>query len=435
MDQVISQLQPLSPKPKAKQQQQQRCIFAAVGDVHGQFSAMVDAIRAWERRRRRAGHGDDDDGDRRDGSTTVVDFVLQVGDLEPHRHERDLASMAMPSKRRTLGDFHRVFSGELPLPWPTYFIGGNHEPWEFLEQHEGAGFTLVPNLHFLGRSSVTTIGPLQLRVAALSGIDSANEFSYHQQRPHVSQFPYQSNKAYINFNHTEVIALVEEANLEYVRTVLSAKLGLRPRAIESISSPSGANVRCVDDLATVSDRTLKASGIMAGPREKIAAYQEQARTAKNGAAASNTGTGASSTETTTNMAAAPNQDPTIHTTTTATATTACGQDGLVDVLMTHDWPSGIADANARGEFDRVRPFGNDRCRMLLEELRPSLMLCGHMHQAHTAVVGPSAVRCLAKVPATGSVAFFEVLDGVDALDGSSSDHGDGGRRLVIRELT
>jgi hypothetical protein len=45
------------------------------------------------------------------------------------------------------------------------------------------------------------------------------------------------------------------------------------------------------------------------------------------------------------------------------------------------------------------------------------MLCGHMHHAHTAVVGPSIVRCLAKVPSAGSVAFFEVI--VDEEDYSS----------------
>jgi lariat debranching enzyme len=129
-----------------------RCIFAAVGDVHGQFSKMVRSIREWEQ-----ANGGDNDG------INTVSFVLQVGDMEPHRHEHDVTGMAMPSKHRSLGDFHKVVSGEIVLRWPTYFIGGNHEPWEFLEAHEGAGFDispLVPNLHFLGRASVTTIGPL-----------------------------------------------------------------------------------------------------------------------------------------------------------------------------------------------------------------------------------------------------------------------------------
>lgn len=421
-----------------------RYIFAAVGDVHGQFSKMVNVINAWEQVQ--VNHGNREKNE----DVTVVDFVLQVGDLEPHRHERDLASMAMPSKHRTLGDFHKVLSGEVPLPWPTYFIGGNHEPWEFLDQHEGAGFALIPNLNFLGRSSVTTIGPL--RVAAMSGIDSANEFSYHEQRPHVSEFPHKSNKAYIHFNHSEVMALVDAANdqhqkdaicnLQLVRTILSAELGLKPRAIESILSESGAHVRCIDDLARLSDQALKTAGVLAGPREKIAAYQEQLRArrvdgnAKADGASTDTGDSANVPPITPS-----NPDPLTNiSTSTSGAVTMCASEGLVDVLVTHDWPSGIADPIAHAERDaRCRALGNDPCRLLLENLRPTLMLCGHMHTAHTAVVGPSVVRCLAKVPAAGSVAFFEVLD-TDIVNGISSDddgqapHTPTGRRLGIREL-
>jgi hypothetical protein len=40
----------------------------------------------------------------------AVDFVLQVGNLEPHRHADDLATMAAPSKHRRLGDFYKVFN-------------------------------------------------------------------------------------------------------------------------------------------------------------------------------------------------------------------------------------------------------------------------------------------------------------------------------------
>lgn len=103
--------------------------------------------------------------------------------------------------------------------------------------------------------------------------------------------------------------------------------------------------------------------------------------------------------------------------------------------MTHDWPSGIADPSTLAKeyvrCCRSLALGNNPCRLLLEELHPSLMLCGHMHQVYTAVIGPSTVQCLAKVPAPGSVTFFEVLD----VDGSPvpnnvTDEG----RLQIREL-
>ena len=88
--------------------------FAAVGDVHGHMHAMVALLRDWE-----------------EASGETLGFVLQVGDFEPHRHEDDLATMAAPSKYRQLGDFADYHSGRATMPWPVYFIGGNHEPTAF----------------------------------------------------------------------------------------------------------------------------------------------------------------------------------------------------------------------------------------------------------------------------------------------------------------
>jgi lariat debranching enzyme len=125
-----------------------------------------------------------------------VDFVLQVGDLEPRRHTEDLATMAAPAKHRRLGDFHRIFDDKdndnnMMLPWPVYFIGGNHEPWGWLDSgggEEGGAFELCRNLFFLGRAALHQIGPL--RVAALSGIQRAGPLE--EPRPHVSLLPYRS---------------------------------------------------------------------------------------------------------------------------------------------------------------------------------------------------------------------------------------------------
>ena len=58
--------------------------FAAVGDVHGHMNRMVNDLRH---------------------ATEVFhrqfDFVLQVGDFEPHRDEADLATMAAPASAST----------------------------------------------------------------------------------------------------------------------------------------------------------------------------------------------------------------------------------------------------------------------------------------------------------------------------------------------
>ena len=76
----------------------------------------------------------------------------------------------------------------------------------YLDSHEGIGFTIleVPKLHFLGRASVSTIGPQ--RVAALSGIEVANTF--HLPHPHISLLPYKSN----NFNFDDIKSISAQAN-------------------------------------------------------------------------------------------------------------------------------------------------------------------------------------------------------------------------------
>lgn len=81
--------------------------FAAVGDVHGHFVKMESALFAWEKQHHRR-----------------LNFVLQVGDLEPIRGERDLESVAAPAKYRHLGDFPRIWKEGKGLPRPLILVGG-----------------------------------------------------------------------------------------------------------------------------------------------------------------------------------------------------------------------------------------------------------------------------------------------------------------------
>lgn len=61
--------------------------------------------------------------------------------------------------------------------------------------------------------------------------------------------------------------------------------------------------------------------------------------------------------------------------------------GEMDVLLTHDWPS-----------DLVVGRGNDSTRDLIEAIRPTLHLCGHMHAWHEGTIGSSIVNALNAVP-------------------------------------
>ena len=134
-------------------------VFAATGDVHGNFGALADALA-----------GACEVAGVLPGELAVI---LSVGDLEASYNQAHVDMVHGPAKYRTLGDFPAVLSGEIVLPAPLAFIGGNHEPWEALDADGGLphGGRWAPGVTFLGRAGLTTIAGLS--VAYLSGIRSA----------------------------------------------------------------------------------------------------------------------------------------------------------------------------------------------------------------------------------------------------------------------
>jgi hypothetical protein len=126
--------------------------FAVVGDVHGAMHRMSRLLEEWEERHARH-----------------LDFVLQVGDFEPHRDVEDLASASIPAKYRDLGDFPDYHHGRASFDWPLTFIGGNHEPFGFLEQLPRGG-PVAPRCQYLGRVGRVELGGLV--VVGLTGIFS-----------------------------------------------------------------------------------------------------------------------------------------------------------------------------------------------------------------------------------------------------------------------
>ncbi|MDI1462780.1 metallophosphoesterase [Catellatospora sp. KI3] len=83
-----------------------------------------------------------------------------------------------------------------------------------------------------------------------------------------------------------------------------------------------------------------------------------------------------------------------------------GRSGQVDLLLTHDWPAGIAEPQRGG------PVGRPELRSLCESLRPRWHFCGHMHQRHRALVGPTEVVCLGHI-SSGPQALAVVERGED----------------------
>jgi len=132
----------------------QSTTFLAIGDVHGQWHCVVDAISDATKI---LGH--------------VPDMVLQVGDAEALRNEADLKTVHVPGKYRSMGTFSALSHGDLVCP--VYFIGGNHEPYEMLDIAEMNSHTVPipwgPNVFYLGRAGALSIAGLS--VAWLSGIE------------------------------------------------------------------------------------------------------------------------------------------------------------------------------------------------------------------------------------------------------------------------
>lgn len=254
--------------------------FAAVGDVHGRMTTMVTELRAWE-----------------EASGLGLDFVLQVGDFEPHRHEDDLASMAAPGRHRRLGDFPAYWRGEERIPWPLTFIGGNHEPYAFLDRHDGE--ELMAGLRYLGRAGRVELGGLE--IVGLSGI-YVDEL-YSEQRPGPDERVGVSNKDLVGFTEDELASLL---------------------------------------------------------------------------------------------------------------------DGGADILLLHDWPEGMIPEERVQEFwgeRRGQDPGNAPARLLVEILKPKLVLCGHLHRRDAFSIpldgGATAeVICLGKVgQGPDAFAVFEIEDG------------------------
>jgi hypothetical protein len=129
-------------------------VFAVVGDVHGEQRALVELVRRSER-----------------AAGVAVEFVLQVGDFEGNRDDEDRRGR---TKDAILGDLPDFIAGAERFPWPMWFIGGNHEPYAWLDELE-PGAEVAPGCRWLGWCGRREIAGLS--VGWLSGIHSPRNFA------------------------------------------------------------------------------------------------------------------------------------------------------------------------------------------------------------------------------------------------------------------
>jgi len=158
--------------------------IAIFGDIHGHWCDFRDAIVELD-------------------SRAPLDLVLQVGDAQPFRNEEDLEYMHCPKKYRVLGDFWIFNEGAEQFPVPVLFIGGNHEPWNFLDQNRQGG-VLAPNIEFMGRVGMRKI--MGTRIVGMSGIYSQKHFN----APHPKwPYPVSMRKQAAYFNRDDIDKVLE----------------------------------------------------------------------------------------------------------------------------------------------------------------------------------------------------------------------------------
>jgi hypothetical protein len=162
-------------------------VIAAVGDVHGHHHRMVALVE-----QAAAGAG------------LRPDVVVQVGDFEPHRGPADVETMAAPARYRKLGDFPDFFEGRASFPWPVLFVGGNHEPYGFLDGL-AAGAEIAPGCRWIGRAGL--VEHRGLRVAGLSGV--FREDCWVEGRPPHAQMHRQKKKRYTGYTPEDIASLLD----------------------------------------------------------------------------------------------------------------------------------------------------------------------------------------------------------------------------------
>lgn len=135
--------------------------LAVVGCCHGELNLLYSKLGALGQR---------------------IDLVLVAGDFQAVRNDADLASMSVPEKYKRYGDFVEYYEGRRTAPFPTVFIGGNHEASNYMRELHYGGW-VCPNIYYLGVAGVIRFGGL--RISGLSGIYAQGDYhrGYHERLP------------------------------------------------------------------------------------------------------------------------------------------------------------------------------------------------------------------------------------------------------------
>ncbi|PWN30005.1 hypothetical protein BDZ90DRAFT_215327 [Jaminaea rosea] len=112
-----------------------------------------------------------------------TDLLLLCGDFQGIRNVGDLECIAVPPKYRSMGSFHRYYSGEKIAPVLTLVVGGNHEASNYMWELAHGGW-LAPNIYFLGEAGAVDVNGVI--IAGASGIYKSHDYTSgrHEQVPY-----------------------------------------------------------------------------------------------------------------------------------------------------------------------------------------------------------------------------------------------------------
>jgi len=151
--------------------------IAIVGDVHGKIDLMLERTLELN-----------------------VDVIMQVGDLGTFIFEERMDRAAR--KHDGIGNFVEYYSGKKQFPLPVYFIKGNHDDFNVLEEIKKGK---IKNLNFMENGTVDNIcGKL---FGALGGNYSRTRYDFNHNN---SQLHGKRRK---HFNHQDVEALEKFSNI------------------------------------------------------------------------------------------------------------------------------------------------------------------------------------------------------------------------------
>lgn len=138
--------------------------FFVAGDVHGRQNLMYDKVLEFEK-----------------NNNKCIDVVLQAGDFETIKEEKDFEHYYAPVKYHHISDISDYCKGLKNTPKLTIFTGGNHEAWGVLRKYGEGGF-ICPQVYYLGLHG--TLNVKGIKIGGLTGV-----FDQEKYKTPLSQIP------------------------------------------------------------------------------------------------------------------------------------------------------------------------------------------------------------------------------------------------------